>query len=59
MIKASTMYKLAERDTGLIIAEGSKAKMSRLWNQLGRDYKLWNSPSKKVGDYIGVNTEGA
>lgn len=58
MIKASTMYKLAERDTGKVIAAGSKAKMHKLWNALGRDYKVWNSPGSKIGDIIGHNKEG-
>jgi hypothetical protein len=52
MIAPSTDYKLSD-PTGKIIAEGSARKIRALKKKKGPGYKVWNSPTSEVGDYIG------
>lgn len=57
MIAPSTAYKLTD-PTGKIIAAGSARKIRALKKKKGLGYKVWNSPTSSVGDYIGNGKEG-
>ena len=61
MIPLSTEYKLTDQ-TGLIIAEGSAKAMRRLAKEKRSTadpdlwpFKIWVSPSKSIGDYLGCD----
>lgn len=51
MIGSSKAYKLVAPN-GLILAEGSKARMERLRKQAVPGHKVWLAPSRKVGDFM-------
>ena len=49
IIKSSTTYGLAGPDN-VLIAKGNKKDMHKLRKQKGSGYRVWNTPSGKIGD---------